>query len=80
MKVLHLTVKYDESVHCEKGVRIRSVSGTYFPAFRLNMEIYRVNLRIQSECWKIRTRKTPNIDTFHAVWKFGKNPKYQIEA
>ena len=22
--------------------------------------------RIQSECWKIRTRKTPNPDTFHA--------------
>ena len=26
-----------------------------------------VSLRIQSECWKMRTRKTPNIDTFHAV-------------
>ena len=24
-------------------------------------------VRIQSECGKIRTRKTPNTDTFHAV-------------
>ena len=35
----------------------------YFPAFRLNTE----RLRIQSECGKIRTRKTPYFDTFHAV-------------
>ena len=27
-----------------------------------------VSLRIPSECKKIRTRKTPNRDTFHAVW------------
>ena len=26
-----------------------------------------VSLRIQSECGKIRTRITPNTDTFHAV-------------
>ena len=26
---------------------------------------YRVNLRIQFECGKMRTRKTPNTDTFH---------------
>ena len=25
------------------------------------------NLRIQSECGKIRARKTPNTDTFYAV-------------
>ena len=29
----------------------------YFSAFRLNMEFYGVNLRIQSNCWKIRIRK-----------------------
>ena len=28
---------------------------------------YSVSLRIQSECGKIRTRKTSNTDTFHAV-------------
>ena len=49
------------------GVRIRSYSGLYFPAFGLNTERYGVCLRIQSECQKIRTRITPNTDTFHAV-------------
>ena len=38
-----------------------------FPAFGLNMEIYEVSLHIQSEWRKIRTRKTPNMDTFYAV-------------
>ena len=38
-----------------------------FPAFGLTMERYSVSLLIQSECTKIRTRKTPNTDTFHAV-------------
>ena len=28
---------------------------------------YEVSLRIQSECGKIRTRITPNTDTFHTV-------------
>ena len=28
---------------------------------------FRVNLRIQSECGKIRTEKTPNTDTFYAL-------------
>ena len=32
----------------------------YFPAFGLNTERY-------SKCWKIRTRDTPNKDTFHTV-------------
>ena len=32
-------------------------SGPYFPVFRLNTEIYSVNLRIQSKYRKIRTRK-----------------------
>ena len=35
--------------------------GTYFPAFRL---IYGVNLRIQSECAKIRTRKNSVFGLF----------------
>ena len=38
-------------------------SGSFFPAFGLNT----LFLRIQSECGKIRTIKTPNTDTFHAV-------------
>ena len=53
--------------HCVKRVRIRSSSGPYFPALGLNTERYSVSLRIQPECGKIRTRRTPNMDTFHAV-------------
>ena len=41
----------------------------YFSAFGLNMERYGVSLRIQSECGEIRTRITPNTDTFDAVSK-----------
>ena len=48
-----------------KSVRVRSFSGPYFPAFGLNTEVYSVNLHIQSECGKIRPRKTPNADTFY---------------
>ena len=56
-------------MHCVKGLRFRSFSGPYFPAFGLNTEIYSVNLRIQFVCGKIRTRKTPNTDTFYTVIK-----------
>ena len=31
------------------------------------ISVFKVSLGIQSECGKIRTRKTPNMDTFHAV-------------
>ena len=33
----------------------------------MNTENYSVSLRIQIECGKIRTRITPNTDTFQAV-------------
>ena len=46
--------------HCVKSVHIRSFSCPYFPAFGLN-------IRIQSECGKVRSRKTPNTDTSYAV-------------
>ena len=48
-------------------MQIRSFSGPYFPAFGMNTDIYSGNLLIQPECGKIRTRKTPYLDTFHAV-------------
>ena len=52
-----------------RNVRTRSFSGLYFPAFGLNIEIYGVfSIHIQSECGKIQTRKTPNIDIF-TQWK-----------
>ena len=56
-----------ENTQCVKSVRIRCFSGPYFPAFGQNTERYGVSLQIQSECGKIRTKKTPNTDTFHAV-------------
>ena len=55
------------AVHCVKRARIRSFSGPYFPEFGLNMERYSASFRIQSDCGKIRIRKTPNTGTFYAV-------------
>ena len=63
--------KKKENIHitriryCVKSARIRSFSGPYFPVSGLDTE--RLCLRIQSECRKIRTKKTPNTDIFHAV-------------
>ena len=54
-------------VSLQKSVRIRSYSGPYFPTFGLNTERYGVYLRIQSEFGEIRTRITPNTDTFYEV-------------
>ena len=54
-------------IHCGKGIRIQSFSGPHFPPFGLNTEKYGVSLRIQSDYGKIRTRRTPNSDTFHVV-------------
>ena len=62
-----VSAKDMRNIYCVKSVRIRSFSGSYFPSFGLNTERYSVSLRIQSECGKIRTRKTSNTDTFHAV-------------
>ena len=53
--------------HYVQSVRIRSFSGPSYFAFRLNTERYGVSLRIKSKCGKIRTRKTPNNDTFYVV-------------
>ena len=51
------------ATHCIKNARIRSYSGPNFPGFGLNPEKYSVSLRILSECRKISTRITPNMDT-----------------
>ena len=55
------------NTRCLKSVRIRSFSGPYFPIFGLNTERYCASFRIQSECGKIQTRKTPNTGTSHVV-------------
>ena len=66
--IIFFVFRYQElSIHYVKSVRIHSYSGPYFPAFGLNMDRYRLSLRIQSECGKIRTIITPNVDTFYAV-------------
>ena len=56
--------------HCVKIVHIGRFSDSHFPTFGLNTERFSVSLHIQSECGKIRTRKTPNTDTIHAVLFF----------
>ena len=53
--------------NCVKSVSIRNSSGPYFPAFRLNTGTYSVSFHIQSECGKIRIRKTLNADSFRTV-------------
>ena len=42
-----------------KSVHIRTSSGPHFPTFG-----HSLSLRIQSECREIRTRITPNMDTY----------------
>ena len=54
------------SERCQTSL-IRGFSSPYLPALGLNTEKYFVSLRTQSKCGKIRTRKTPNTDTFYTV-------------
>ena len=53
--------------HCVKSARIHSYSGSYFPVFGLNAERYGVSLRIQSECGKMQSRMSLDMDTFQEV-------------
>ena len=54
--------------YCVKSVRIRSYSGLCIPAFGLNTERYGVRSVFNLNVGKIRTRLTPNMDTFYAVY------------
>ena len=56
--------------HCVKSVRIWGYFSLHFPAFGLNTERCGVSLHIQSECEKMKTRITPNMDTFHTVYVY----------
>ena len=47
---------------------IRTAFFPHFPAFGLNTERYSIYLRIHSKCGKMRSRITPNMDTFYAVF------------
>ena len=53
--------------YCVKSVCTRGYSDPHFPAFGLNMERYGVSLHIQTKCGKLRTRITPNTDTFYVA-------------
>ena len=53
--------------NCVKSIRIWSFSGPFFPGFGLNTVRYSASLHIQSECGKVRARKTPITNTFYAV-------------
>ena len=44
-------------------------SGPFFSLFRLNTEIYRVNLFFGANTGKYATEKPPYLDTFHVVAK-----------
>ena len=75
---LEFSVENEAKRHCVKSVRIRSYSGPHFPAFGLNTKRYYVSLRIQSKCWKMRTRITPKADTFYAVRGMQRNLKSTV--
>ena len=72
MKVMNIDNFYENyyKLHWVKSVRIRSISGPCFTAFGLNTERYGVSLRIQSECGKIRNRKTQIRTIFTQCWLF----------
>ena len=55
------------NIHSIKNVRVQCFSGPCFPVFGKNTEIYFLNIRIQSGCGKIRTRKTPKTDILYEV-------------
>ena len=54
--------------HCVKSVHIRRIFLICIFPHSDWIQRCSVSLRIQSECEKIMTRKTPNTDTFHTVW------------
>ena len=54
--------------HCVKSARIWSSSGPYPQHLDQIWRDTEYPPRIQPKCRKIRTRRTPNTDTFHTVW------------
>ena len=63
MKELNVIIKFKPST-ARKVSKYGLFSGSYFPVFGLNMEIYSVNLRIQSKYGKIRSRKNSAFRLF----------------
>ena len=56
-------LKVDVSYNVLKVSKYKFCSGPYFPTLGLKLEINSVNLHIQSEYRKIRTRKNPRVWT-----------------
>ena len=65
---INFSLFLNRPLHCKGSVPIWSDSGPHSPAFGLNMERYRVSLRIQSECKKILTWITTNAGTYAVVY------------
>ena len=62
--------KYSDKLSLRKKCPYSELFWSAFSRIRTEYEWYRVSLCIQSECGKMRTRITPNTDTFHEVyWK-----------
>ena len=56
-----------------------SVFRVYLVRIFPHLDWYGVSPRIQSECGKIQTRKTPNMDTFHAVQVTAQKMKISVK-
>ena len=70
-KVVHkiyLQTKQNQQLHLTLREKFPNTefSGPYFSLFGLNTEIYGVSLGTQSKKGKMRSRKTPYLDNFHA--------------
>ena len=66
------------NIHCEKMSKYGVISSPYFPVFRLNTEIFGVNLRIQSEYRKTRTRNNSVFGHFSRSDMLKKSPNLSL--
>ena len=57
-------LRYYTKITAWKVSKYGVFSGPYFPVLGLNTQIYKVNLRIESECRKILTRKNSILEHF----------------
>ena len=60
--------KSRDTITAWKVSKYGDFSGPYFAVFGLNMEIYRVNLRIHSKYRKVQTRKNYVFGQFSCSW------------
>ena len=58
-----------ENIVYKKNIAFWRIFSMYFPTFGMNTKIYLVNLRIQSECGRMKTREAPNTKIF-TQWFF----------